>query len=99
MTPRVGRTVLASRTASRIAIDGRLDEPAWTRAAAADGFVQRQPIEGAPSTQRTEVRLLYDDDALYIGAWLYDTHPDSIVAPLARRDSFLPSDAFYAQFD
>jgi hypothetical protein len=93
------RVVTAARRVGSLVIDGRLDEAEWQRATPATNFRQRQPHEGSPSTQRSEVRLLYDDDALYVGAWLYDSHPDSILSLLARRDESTPSDEFYANFD
>ncbi|HEV2150049.1 MAG TPA: DUF5916 domain-containing protein [Longimicrobiaceae bacterium] len=67
-----------------IRIDGRLDEETWLTAAPATEFTQIVPSEGAPATQRTEVRILFDRDALYIGARLEDTEPVS--TRLVRRD-------------
>ena len=80
------RTATAVRAADPVRIDGRLDEESWTAAPLVDGFVQRQPNPGAPATRRTEVRVLYREDAVYVGARLLD-HPDSIAAQLARRDA------------
>jgi hypothetical protein len=57
---------------SPITLDGRLDDGAWQRALPATPFRQRDPNEGAPATQATEVRFLYDDDALYVGARMYE---------------------------
>jgi Carbohydrate family 9 binding domain-like len=68
------------------AIDGRLDDPVWSQANVATGFVQYNPRPGAPASQSTEVRLLYDGDALYVGMRMYDTNPESIAGRLARRD-------------
>jgi hypothetical protein len=84
------RTVAAQALgdAAAPAIDGRLDEAAWAAAEPATGFVQQQPEPGAPASQRTEARVLYDGDALYVGMRMYDTRPDSIAAQLARRDAF-----------
>jgi hypothetical protein len=86
--------VRAIRLASPVAVDGVLDEPVWQTGQPISNFTQRDPDEGAPSSQRTEVRLAYDDDALYVGARLYDTAPDSILARLSRRDLFVPGDQF-----
>ena len=73
-----------------IAIDGRLDDAAWKRATPITHFTQTQPTEAAPATQRTEVRILYDADALYVGARMYDSLGRAGVrAPLARRDQLL----------
>ena len=51
-----------------IRIDGRLDESVWTLATPVGDFVQKEPIEGAPPTEQTEIRFVYDDNALYVGA-------------------------------
>jgi hypothetical protein len=93
------RVVVARRLGGAITIDGRLDEAAWRTADVAGDFRQRQPVEGAPATERTEVRVLYDDAAIYVGARMYDSHPESIAAPLGRRDASPPSDEFYVQLD
>lgn len=68
-------------------IDGRLDDAAWEQAAVAADFTQSYPDPGEAPTQRTEVRILYDAQHLYVGARMFDTRPDSIAAPLARRDA------------
>lgn len=75
-------------------IDGRLDESVWQQATVISDFTQRFPDEGQPASQRTEVRLLYTSDALYVGARMYDASPDSIVARLVRRDVDADSDRF-----
>ena len=67
-------------------IDGVLDEGAWGEATALTDFVQRVPLDGEPATERTEVRVLYDSEALYVGAWLFDSEPDAIVLGEAIRD-------------
>jgi len=76
----------ASRKSTPINIDGKLDEPAWSTAVPSGDFTQSYPKIGAPPTDPTEVRVLYDDDALYVGVRMFDAHPDSIAAQLARRD-------------
>ena len=68
-------------------LDGRLDDAAWVMAPAQQGFVQRQPAPGAAATLPTEVRVLHDGDALYVGMRMHDDRPDSISAPLTRRDA------------
>ena len=94
---RIGR---ASPTVEAPAIDGRLDEDVWAAAEALTDFIQADPFEGQPATERTEVRILFDDDAVYIGAMLYDSDPDGIIASDARRDSGLTdSDSFRVVFD
>ena len=71
-----------------IRIDGRLDESVWALATPVGDFVQKEPIEGAPPTERTEIRFLNDDGALYVGARMFSsTGPSGIQAPLGRRDS------------
>ncbi|HEX8905350.1 MAG TPA: DUF5916 domain-containing protein, partial [Longimicrobiaceae bacterium] len=81
------RTTQAARLTGTIHPDGRLDEPAWASAPATGDFTQSWPKPGSPATQRTEVRVLYDDDALYVGVRAFDSHPDSIASQLARRDA------------
>lgn len=77
----------AVRLKGTIKIDGKPDEIAWQDAPVIDQFTQFNPDEGKPPTQRTEVRILYDDDALYIGAWLYDSQGKAgITGRLVRRD-------------
>ncbi|MBI4541350.1 MAG: carbohydrate binding family 9 domain-containing protein [Gemmatimonadetes bacterium] len=94
------RVLEATRAAgARLTIDGRLDEALWAQAPVASDFIQIQPQAGSPATERTEVRVLYDDEALYVGARLYDSAPDSIVARLARRDDDVYSDWFHVGID
>jgi hypothetical protein len=77
-------TAQVVRLTESIRIDGVLDEAAWREAPAMTEFTQIVPIEGAPATERTEVRFLYDDVALYIGARMYDRSP--VTTRLGRRD-------------
>jgi hypothetical protein len=91
--------VLAARASAEISLDGILSEPGWAAATPVSSFTQREPDEGAPATERTEVRILYDNDALYVGARLYDSSPDSIRAQLARRDRVSNSDRFLVFLD
>jgi hypothetical protein len=71
----------------RVVIDGRLDEPVWDSAPAISRFVQRQPVEGAPASEPTEVRFLFSSSALYVGATMTMSQPDLIQAPVSRRDN------------
>lgn len=80
-------------------IDGRLDEPAWAEAETASDLVQRQPEPGALSRLRTEARVLYDADALYVGVRLYDPKPETITAPYPRRDDEITSDWAFVEID
>jgi hypothetical protein len=68
-----------------VTLDGRLDEEAWRVVPAVTRFTQLDPAEGQPVSERTEVYLLYDEEALYVGARLHDTGPVS--RRLARRDA------------
>ncbi|MEX2179276.1 MAG: DUF5916 domain-containing protein [Gemmatimonadaceae bacterium] len=80
-------TMRASRLEGAITLDGKLDEAAWQNAESARDFVQSWPNPGTPGTDPTEVRVLYDSDALYVGVRAFDSSPDSIAAQLARRDA------------
>lgn len=73
-------------------IDGLLDENDWALAMVAGDFVVFEPNEGGNPLQRTEARVLYGDEAVYIGIRAFDNSPDSIVAQLARRDDRPHSD-------
>lgn len=77
----------AARLAGSIQLDGRLDELAWQAAEVAGGFVQQYPKDRAPASERTEARVLYDDQALYVGVRAFDREPKRIAAQLARRDA------------
>ncbi|HEU0016454.1 MAG TPA: DUF5916 domain-containing protein [Longimicrobium sp.] len=87
--------VVRAAPASAMRIDGRLDEAAWAQAGLATDFVQRTPTPGAAASERTEVRVLYDAGAIYVGARMFDPHPDSLAAPLARRDEPLPNSEWF----
>jgi hypothetical protein len=72
---------------SEIHLDGLLDEPVWRAADLVNGFRQREPDEGAPASEDTEVRVLYDGGYLYIGVRAFDSQPDRIVARRLERDA------------
>ena len=78
-------------TATRIEeppmLDGRVDEPIWEAATVISDFRQREPQEGGEPSERTEARVLYDDDNLYMSFVLFDSNPDGIRATQLRRDS------------
>ena len=76
----------AAVVTSRPRIDGVLDDALWLRTAGASGFVQAEPDEGKPATELTEVRVAYDDAALYIAAYLHDSNPAGIVVNDLRKD-------------
>ncbi|MBM3776830.1 MAG: carbohydrate binding family 9 domain-containing protein [Acidimicrobiia bacterium] len=80
-------TAVRAPSGGEIRIDGRLDDAAWALATPLTEFVQKEPVEGAPPTERMEVRFVYDDEALIVGARLYNRQgPSAIQAPLSRRD-------------
>ena len=97
---RASKRVAAVRTADPIVIDGVLDEAAWALAEPTGDFVQQFPDEFSPASERNEVRFLYDDDMLYIGAMLYDREPDRLIIDSLRRDfSNFQSDSFLVALD
>lgn len=67
-------------------IDGRLADEVWQSAAFTSDFVQKEPVEGAPPTERTEVAFAYDGKRLYVGARMYSSDPEAIRAVMTRRD-------------
>jgi hypothetical protein len=85
------RSIAAVRSYGPVKIDGRLTEQIWSRIGESR-FVQRTPDENAPSSQKTEVLVAFDQNALYVAVKMFDTHPDSIVGRLARRDQDSQSD-------
>jgi hypothetical protein len=93
-------TALATRRVGAILLDARLDEPTWRAATPITAFTQVDPDEGKPATQRTEVRFLYDDDALYVGAKMYDDHGAAgVTTRLVRRDASFDSDYLDIEID
>src|SRR5688572_16180481 len=87
-------TVEAARLAEgeSIELDGRLDEAVWSRALPAKDFIQIDPSNGRPATERTEVRIAFDADALYMGVTAFDSDPDGWLGFERRRDQFLGAD-------
>jgi hypothetical protein len=79
-----------------VTIDGAPDETVWQRAAPAADFVQREPSTGAPASERTEVRVLYDANRLILGVTLYDSKPDAILNNQMQRDESFDSDDSFA---
>jgi hypothetical protein len=84
----------ALRLAGELHVDGALDEADWRRAPPATGFRQREPDEGAPATEDTEVRVLFDDRHLYVGVLARDSEPARVVARLRQRDTLLEPTGF-----
>jgi hypothetical protein len=94
-------TVRATRITEPLSIDGVLDEGLYLRIKPIDGFLQQEPHEGQPATQKTDVWLLYDDRNIYVTARCWSTDPSRIVANEMRRDSFanFQNDNFAVLFD
>ncbi len=76
----------ATRTSEKIELDGRLDEAVWATADSLDGFIQSQPDGGRPATERSVVRIIYDDRYLYVGAQLYESEPGSMIISTLEKD-------------
>ncbi|MDX2057395.1 MAG: DUF5916 domain-containing protein [Gemmatimonadales bacterium] len=91
-----GRVARAARAATPPTVDGRLDEEAWRGAPVIGEFVQQHPDDGSPATERTEVRILTDAEAIYIGAWLFDRDPGAIVRGERLRDVTLTNSDYFA---
>lgn len=90
------KTLQTQFTAENISIDGKLNEEAWKNAVTASDFVMFTPDNGKPipDNQKTEIKVLYDNDAIYIGAILYDNEPDKILKEISKRDNFGTADVF-----
>lgn len=87
------RTIEIIKTEDSPKIDGVLNDAAWKNVKAANDFIQIDPYNGAPATERTGVKIIYDNNAIYVGAMLYDSNPDSIFTTLSKRDAGLNVDA------
>src|SRR5262245_9004560 len=81
-----GPTINAVRV-SALTVDGRLDEGVYTEHAPTTGFIQQEPHEGQPATERTEVWVFYDDHSIYFAARMWDSQPDRMIANEMRRDA------------
>ncbi|MGB1517540.1 MAG: DUF5916 domain-containing protein [Crocinitomicaceae bacterium] len=99
------KSLVALRIEEKINIDGFAEEKSWNSAEIATGFIERNPTEGNPPQQKTEVQILYDDNAIYVLARCYDKSPDSILTQLGERDDIggrrnsLNTDVFKVSFD
>ena len=92
--PDVAARRLSTEESTELRIDGLLDERAWEAAARATGFRQREPSEGDPATERTEVLVLFDDATLYIGIHAHDRSPEEIIARILQRDKIMIASSF-----
>ncbi|MBI3934028.1 MAG: carbohydrate binding family 9 domain-containing protein, partial [Acidobacteria bacterium] len=86
------KTIRATPLEQPILLDGKLDEAAWATAPVSLGFIQRDPQEGQPSTEKTEFRVLYTPSTLYLGIICYDDDAAGILARERRRDNSLEND-------
>jgi Domain of unknown function (DUF5916) len=91
--------IVAVRTPLSPRIDGRLEDEAWTRAPVFDAFVQSSPEEGRAPSERTELRVLYDDRSVYVGVQAFDRQPEKIVRLLGQRDNPPESDQITVVID
>jgi hypothetical protein len=90
------KTLQTKFISEKIALDGKLDETIWQSVPIATDFIMFEPDNGVkiPENKRSEVRVLYDNDAIYIGALLYDNEPDKILREISKRDDFGTADFF-----
>jgi hypothetical protein len=99
-TARFSRRVTATRATGPITIDGRLDDEAWRDAPIANGFIQSDPREGEPATFDTDVKVLYDEENVYFGAFNRDDEPEKAIANELRKDfQVIESDLFGVVID
>ena len=96
----VKREINASKIIdNKISIDGVLDEFAWSQAEIADKFTTLEPDPGKNPLFDTQVKMLYDDEAIYLGVFMLDNNPDSILREMTLRDNIGNADYFAASFD
>ena len=92
------RDISIQRISEKVSLDGDLNESFWGSAQTVSDFIQHSPVAGAASSQRTEVRIAYDDQCIYIGATMFD-HRDSMSLTLSQRDDVGNADWFGVIFD
>lgn len=93
------KAVKAIRVNSSINLDGILEEEVWKNHEPVSDFLQRDPIDGAEASEKTEAWVAYDDSNLYVAAYCHDSDPKGIIGLLGRRDSFVDSDWFFFSVD
>jgi hypothetical protein len=91
-TPHGRKSLKAQRTETALVIDGALNDAAWEEVSAADSLTQKEPREGEPSTERTDIRVLYTATTLYVAVFCGDSDPAGIIANERRRDADLGGD-------
>jgi len=84
--------VVATRTELTIKVDGLLDEPVWATIKPITEFVQRLPLDGGEPTEKSEMRILYDDDHLYFGFTFFDSEPEKVRATILNRGGWIHRD-------
>ena len=89
------RIIHAVQLNDEIKIDGRLDEAAWQAVTFQGDFLQREPNEGEPATERTEIGVLFDQRNIYFGIKCFDSEPDKIIAREMRRDAVVDDDDYF----
>ncbi|MFP4691864.1 MAG: DUF5916 domain-containing protein [Bacteroidales bacterium] len=94
------RLLNATRASAPPVIDGSMRDPVWEKANVVSNFYQYEPHNDRPASRETEVRVLYDDNAVYIAAKMHD-HPDSILTEMGQRDAGnnLNADRFYVDIN
>ena len=102
LTPTVGGAVRmsAGHISAGPSAENWRDPLVWGEAEVITNFIQSEPVEGSPASEQTEVRVAFDEEAIYVGAWLYDSEPSQIVVGEQRRDASLTRfDAFLLVLD
>ena len=94
-------TVRAVRVTRPPTLDGRLDDSVYTGTLPIDGFIQQEPQEGAPASEKTEAWMLFDDSNIYVAARCWDSHPERDVLSELRRDNnnIIQNENFTVVFD
>jgi len=92
------QVINATVSDATITVDGLLNEEIWNQADPVSGFIQFEPSEGAPSSRSTEVRIIFGDNALFIGALMHEA-PDEIERALGRRDEYNRADWLLISID
>ncbi|PYS06663.1 MAG: hypothetical protein DMG12_03100, partial [Acidobacteria bacterium] len=85
-TARLEKRLRAVKITDKITIDGRLDEPVWADAPQATEFIQKEPDEGESTSERTEIRVLYDSDSIYFGIVANDSEPARVIITELKKD-------------
>ncbi|MFQ5629743.1 MAG: carbohydrate binding family 9 domain-containing protein, partial [bacterium] len=80
---------LTAKQADEIKIDGILSEACWQNAEIATGLKQREPDESTPASERTEIRVVYDENTLYLGVIAHDSQPEKIISRILQRDKVM----------